>query len=430
VLLAIATPAWVTALFASSDYEITESLFIVPVVLFANICIILHLSRNDRWLRTTLLLGLTFQLAASSLYCYMSFHVFSGSDALGYWRIATRMAFDVSTRDSWHTLLQMSFGTAFICRINTLVVLVAGESLPTLVVFYALLTFWAHYLTYRSFCVAVPSGNRYLAAVVLFYMPSLVFWAGTIGKDAMIGFCIALAVYGFALLYVWLSFRGIACIVVGAVGALLVRPHVGAMLAGAIGVAYLWGRNLRRAAGTLMKMVAAPVLCAIIFYVADTMSSRLEIRDLSSSVGLMRQISKNTHAGGSAFGDLDTPVRQRLLAAPFLLFRPFPWEVHNVTAALACLESLVLAGWFWVRRHYGLASVKQWRARPLYSLIIAYSIMFTIVFAASMTNFGILVRQRVMLLPLILLLFCGTEKSSVRIPKLYRTRTRPTGSVT
>jgi hypothetical protein len=317
------------------------------------------------------------------------------------------------------------FGTEVVAHLTGALVMLVGDELPTLIVFFAMVSFWGQYFIYRAFCTALPNGNRYFAALLLFFTPSLAFWPATIGKDAILGFCIGISIYGFTLLYATLSVRGILCFLGGVLAMFFVRPHIAAMVAGAVALAYVWGRNYKRASGMLMKILAAPVLALVVLYVGSMLGSAWDIRDFSSSVEFVNRVSQNTHSGGSAFGDVNAPLVQRIITAPFLLFRPFPWEVHNFTAAIASLEGILVAGLFWKRRHYLIAALRQWRTHALYSFIIGYAGIFTIVFAASMTNFGIVVRQRVMLLPCVLLLICGGERGFLRIPKLHRTRTNP-----
>ena len=92
--------------------------------------------------------------------------------------------------------------------------------------------------------------------------------------------------------------------------------------------------------------------------------------------------------------------------APFLMFRPFVWEIRNPQMAVAALESFWLTVLFWRRKKQVIHAIRTARTEP----IIAFAIIFTLEFAFTMApgigNFGLLVRQRVMVLPYTVLLLC------------------------
>ena len=105
--------------------------------------------------------------------------------------------------------------------------------------------------------------------------------------------------------------------------------------------------------------------------------------------------------GGSAFGE-DESIGTRLVQAPMLMFRPFPWEANNWNALLASLEGLILLSLtLWQR--VGLYRLfLSARSTPLAVFAICFFGIFSIVFSISISNFGLLTRQRVMVLPLCL----------------------------
>ena len=67
-------------------------------------------------------------------------------------------------------------------------------------VVFSWLGFWGLFLFYRAFTIAVPEGRRRSFGYLLFFLPSLVVWPSSIGKDAWMMFAMGLAAYGVARL--------------------------------------------------------------------------------------------------------------------------------------------------------------------------------------------------------------------------------------
>jgi hypothetical protein len=81
-----------------------------------------------------------------------------------------------------------------------------------------------------------------------------------------------------------------------------------------------------------------------------------------------------------------------------VLFRPFPWEAGGALPLLAATESVIVIGLMVWRRSSLAAALRRWRSDPflLYCmlLIVAYGMTFS-----SFANFGLLTRQRSLVLP-------------------------------
>jgi len=86
-----------------------------------------------------------------------------------------------------------------------------------------------------------------------------------------------------------------------------------------------------------------------------------------------------------------------------ILFRPFPFEVHNAQAAITALESSLLLCLTLARRRAIWHAVRHLRRWPYVAFILVYSGLFVVAFS-SIANFGILARERTQLLPFFLVL--------------------------
>jgi hypothetical protein len=130
----------------------------------------------------------------------------------------------------------------------------------------------------------------------------------------------------------------------------------------------------------------------------------------------MQVAKNNADLGGSTYGG---SLGQRMALAPFLLVRPFPFEVRNVQAALASIEGLGLLVLFVRRRKVLYRTLSRMRSNAFAMFLALYAIEFTIIYAAATTNFGLLNRQRVMLMPFMLMLFLSDSRgdaSTVPLP--------------
>jgi len=117
-------------------------------------------------------------------------------------------------------------------------------------------------------------------------------------------------------------------------------------------------------------------------------------------------VTMQTGQGGSHFTapSPNTPFGFAL-GAVTVLFRPFPFEAHNVQAVLAGLEGMalvLLCAWSG-RRLAGLP--RQVFRRPYAAFALVYTFAFVYAFT-SVVNFGILVRQRAQLLPVLFVIMC------------------------
>src|SRR5262249_2741226 len=108
-------------------------------------------------------------------------------------------------------------------------------------------------------------------------------------------------------------------------------------------------------------------------------------------------------------------ISSRVLQAPFLLFRPFPWEVHNFQAAVASLEGVLLLMLLWSWRADFVAGVRRWRTDAAIRFSTVYCILYSVMLPAAFSNIGLIARQRVLMAPFALMLFCTKSSAEDRI---------------
>jgi hypothetical protein len=273
---------------------------------------------------------------------------------------------------------------------------------------FAFMSFWGCWFFYRAFVTAVPDGDRRRYARLLFLWPTLLYWPSSMGKDSWMVLTAGIVALGAARLLT--RGRG-GYLLLGAglgLGA-LVRPHVSLLLFVAVVIAFIVGRrDERRIPGQVSlagvtKSVGIVVLLVAGSLLAPATARFLKIGDISTDTlsTTIENTQAKTSEGNSAFNAVDpnSPTGYPL-AVVTVLFRPLPGEVATPAGTLTGLEGLallVIVATSW-RRLW--AAFRRLRSQPFVALAVAYVAMFTYTFAA-LSNFGILSRERVQVLPLL-----------------------------
>jgi hypothetical protein len=426
------SPFWLWSLFFSViPGTHLPSLIFVPLMVIGCVVAFMPLWQGKPYLKQLLGTGILARLAAASLYIWIGVFVYDTSvDAFHYWSVGMARAEDFSVV-GWRAFQPPFSSTNLINNMCGLIMLAAGNTLPGLFVLFALAALWGGYLFYRAFSIAFPEGDHELYAVLAILLPSNLFWSSAIGKDALAQLLIGLTAYGFAKMNARLEPRALLTCALGIAGVLAVRPHIAAMLAVAVTMPFALGKTRGGWMYRAAKVIFVPLLIFMSLWLVSQASEfvGLETTNSQSGIDTFNHLTQSTQIGGSAFNSGQSlPVR--VAESPFLMFRPFPWEVNNMMAASASLEALVLLWFAWKRRRGLMAALLQWR-QPFITFILTYSLVFSVAFAAATSNFGILVRERIMMAPLLLMLFCanleragakaspsrpGWMLSSVRLP--------------
>ena len=179
--------------------------------------------------------------------------------------------------------------------------------------------------------------------------------------------------------------------------------------------------------GLALKVVGIPALVAVTWLFVSQGATYVEMRDFAGGKAAIMQVARtNATMGASTYGG---SLALRLLMAPFLLIRPFPFEVHNLQASFASLEGVYVLFLFVRRRKILYRTLGRIRSNPFAMFLALYAVEFTIIiYAAATTNFGLLNRQRVMLMPFALMMFLSDSRfdpKTVSVPlRVLRLRRR------
>jgi hypothetical protein len=198
----------------------------------------------------------------------------------------------------------------------------------------------------------------------------------------------------------------------------VVRPHLLALVAFAGGVAYVAGR-VRRARGLgslLSRPVGVIVVSILVVFTLNQGAQFLGMKDFSlqSIQAELDQQTEQSRQGGSAFDNGGNSLSPLALphGAVTVLLRPFPWETDSALQLVASMESVIVAVLMVLRLSSLRAAIRRARDRPFllycWVLLALYAATFS-----SFANFGLLVRQRSLVLPalfVVLAVDAGAER--------------------
>ena len=440
---AVALPLVLVAIFlgtahqtdTSGGWDVPGALVVGPILLLVTLPFLAAAGRReaDPAMGRLFKIALLLKLGGALIRYAVIFSIYGGSGDLPLYhdqglKFAPQIRhFDFIFTFGYH---QGLVGNGFVQVLTgTVYALVGPTKLGGFLVF-SWLGFWGLFLFYRAFCIAFPVGDRKRYALLVFFLPSLLFWPSSIGKDAWMMFSLGVAAYGAARVLAR-ERAGFVVLGLGLAGAALVRPHVSAIVMVGLLAAYFFNRTPDKVSplGPVAKVVGLVLLIGATSILFRQTSDYLQVGSLNTTtVGqVQKQTQQLTSEGGSAF---QTSSKGGLSSLPLgivtLLFRPFPFEAHSPQGLFASLEGVVLLGLL-VQSRRRLRQIISLALRHSYLILVAiYSLIFIYAFSV-ISNFGIVARQRAQLYPFFLVLLA--LPAIPRPPRVKRVRSRATARV-
>jgi hypothetical protein len=300
-------------------------------------------------------------------------------------------------------------GTGFMKFLTGVLYSVVGSSKLGAFMVFAWLGFFGLLLCWRAFKRAVPTGDAHRYALLVLFLPSLLYWSSALGKDAWSVFCLGVCSYGVARLMTRKYVSGGLILAAGLFGVVMVRPHVALTIgSGLVLAALLYKPRKASPLNPIVRVLVFGILLTMMLVLISQTQKFLGVESLNQE-SVNSQLSAaegRTVEAGSAFAPVrvNTPI-DLPYATVTVLFRPFPWEAHNGQTVATAVEGLFLLvltvrGW---RRLLSLPGALRREPYLAYSL----GILLTFVYAfSSFSNFGILARQRCQVMPFFLALIC------------------------
>lgn len=420
---------------ANVRYDVWGALVAAPLIAAALVPIVRYVFRGEpRVVMRIALVGLAAKGAGTLARYWVATDAYGGAaDSTTYHNLGKLIAGRM--HDGSITIIDLiphSQGTHFINDLTGFIYTFVGSSKLAGFLWFAAIGYLGVVLSVKAACIAVPGLLKRRYALLCFLMPSIVFWPAGIGKEAWMSLCLGAVSVGAARLFTGGAImRVMAWLGLGAGGAAMVRPHMAAIWLAAVVLALMWavvtgrvgasgdqGKGTRRAllvGVTLVGLVALVGVAQVTLkYLNPPSESDSSVADQVSNV--LELTTRNSSGGGSEIdpievsGPADYPV-----AIVRTLTRPMLFEATSVATLLPALEMtfllcVALRGWRSV-----LNLPRQLLRSPYVMYAVLVCMMFGLAFT-SLANLAILVRQRSLVMPSLLVLCCLPPRLPRRPP--------------
>ena len=391
----------------------------VTAILTVNYLSIRRVTLDKPLLRQLLGTAYVYKTLVVAAFALVLLEYYGGGDALAYHDTAAELAAGVWRYGQFPEFGGQA-GTYFVGRLTAYIYLVIGSSFIGGMLFYGSLSFWGSYFYLRMYRAAFPKRDLLPVALLLFFFPSITFWTSSISKDALILFFGGVFCWNFSRIAQRFSAARLPALGLSVLGMGMVRPHIALMAAIAATTALTMSQGLPRLSQKASRFIGLVILAVGIFYLLPVVVAQLRMEEFSlgGTQEFLEWQFRVTARGGSS-AELSESLFVRFALAPLSLVRPFPWEAHNLTSAIASLEGMLFLYFLWRYRRNIFRNVSSSRNHAVVVFALAFLLQFFVAFA-SIANFGTLARQRVMLFPILFVLLTPPRRQE---PHTSTTRT-------
>lgn len=410
----------------TGSYDQYAAALVAGVLVMATIPIARHAAKVERWPRLGKLVmaAMVFRIGGSLARYFVAYGAYGGvADASTYTQVANT---HYEAFRHFH-LFAPTTGVfdGFVPWLDTVIYVIFGPTELGAFFVFSWLNFLGCYLFYRAFRVGYPAGDHRRYAALVLFLPSMIYWPSSLGKEGWMVFVIGLGCYGLARALAGARF-GYTGLVAGIGGMLLVRPHLALIFLPAAILAFVLRRarpgRPRRPIGTVIGVVVLVVSLLVVISKAQSYFGITNL-DVQTVTKQLQTTRVQTDLGNSAF---NPPNAQSPLGFPeavaTVLFRPFPFEAHGLTVLVASFEGLVLIGLTVLSRRRLAGMLRALRRNPYVLFCALYSLLFIFAFS-NFSNFGILARERVQMLPMYLALLAlpmPPNRAAAAMPAMSR----------
>lgn len=315
-------------------------------------------------------------------------------------------------------------GTKTIRHFSALLAWLTGPSYHAMKIVYSFIGLWGCFCFYRAACHFLRSRKTWLLYVVGL-TPSVLFWSSILGKDPVIFFGAGLYTLGAVG---WLrtsrTFYALplAC---GVVIAIFIREWYGVIMVAPL--LFAVGPRLRH---PLQRILSIAGGVAGMFYAFSLFQQKFLNQGVSSVLPTVNAtIAGFGGEGSSQYIQAFHSIGSMILFWPWgvftVLFRPMPWDIHNAFVAVYVLsDCLVLLLVISAVRHWNFRSFRD----PVISWALAYLLCWASLYGfAGFGNLGMAVRERLEVMPIIVLLalLFGTRRGRAMLRSVFGQNQQP-----
>ena len=289
------------------------------------------------------------------------------------------------------------------------VMAIVGVNLVATFMVFAWLSFLGTILFYKAFTLTFPSAvaghRRY--AYLIFFLPSILFWTADSSKEAIMTVSLGICAYGIAKVLRHAP-GGFTLLAIGVIPGYLVRPNELMVILGGFAVALMVRSGVSGQRFSGIRRISGLLFMGLLVGISVYMTIHyLHIGSGAGQLDLQKIGANNSSGSGAGFGSSGVNYHSSPLYLPIdaytVLFDPLGFNAHGTGEYVASLENLILLGVF-------ISSYRQLRiivrtafCRPYVMMCLVYSLGFVYAFA-GLGNLGLIYRERVMLLPFLLVL--------------------------
>jgi len=421
-------------IFTTEDILFGAITFIVILLTYSSYSVLRYGLKMSR----VVLVALLIKLITTILFVYLTKYVLGG-DSLMYYTGASQIAsadlgviceyfFTLNPSElsnhAW-SILQgspvnyfVSIGNNLVGEIGAFFILLFFDSYTSVSFMFALLGFVGTFKFYKVGISLYPSAKRFLALMLLF-LPSLLYWSNGIMKDSVCLFFLGIATEAVYTIYILnkLRLQRILALLVSIYFLFYIKVYIAIVFIACL-IIVLGKRYYFNIRNKLLRRLALPIFLIVIalgLYFSNALIANQFQRFSSDQILETIKYHQDVTYGASTYslGNFDGSFVSLFLLLPFALFtslfRPFLWEVHNIFMLFLSVENLAL---MFVTI---ITVIKCGLLRSIKTIfnddILIYSLTFVIIFGGlvglSTYNFGNLARYRLPMLPFYALLLAG-----------------------
>jgi len=364
-------------------------------------------AEGNPWLVRVLTISLVLHLLAAPGQIYVVDHFYHGiSDWTRYVNTGAQLApdfrhFNFTTANA--NVRQIVNDGSVSIAAGLAMAIVGVNKLATFLVF-SWLSFIGAIFFFRAFTLTFARADHRRYALMLFFMPSLIFWTADISKESLMMLALGMISFG-AAKFLARKRGGFVLVAPGVFIGAYVRPNeLLLIMAGFVVAMMVPTASTRKTFGGVKRLLSL-VFCAALLF----LSISLTVHYLRG--GANGQLSlQNTNVNNAAQGTSgNIPYSSNPASYPRdiyeVLFNPLPINAHGFAGRVAALENTVILG-------LALMSLRNLRivpraafARPYVMLCLFYTGTFIYTFAA-LGNLGLIDRERTMMIPFLFVLLC------------------------
>lgn len=367
----------------------------------------------------------TIKMLASCLYAYIVWHYYDGGDAMGYFvqgKYFYNMYHEISPKAFWDLMLEPNVGlypdyrldgiyknsiywtnngSCFMARFNALLFFVSGGSYYTHSIIYGFVSFTGLFYLYK-FCKNIAVDKALYFAIILFLVPSIVFWGAGIHKEAFTHLCLGMIMYYGDRYMNHRNIKDLSIVLLAMLVMYYIRNYVIFLLIPA-GISYYITQFKNRSVAMTYTLVYLLILA--LAWIVNSMLSETGL-----IYRIVRMQSEFISGGGQSvinekpmvptlYGFLQFAPRAFVNA----FFRPFFTDCYKVLIWISSIEMyfiylLLIFSWVKFQKK---CSTQQWNVALFF---IVFGFTYCMLLGYLVNTFGAMVRYKSSALPFLL---CG-----------------------